>query len=389
MGSLLVALFLQFAPLVRTLEPAVVGVLQPVLVLLRWATAAAAVAGGAHALSGATGLTSPSTARGTNGVSMSYRAGITSDISAAKSYTARDLPPGLTLTSRTGGIISGTPTTSGVFSSQITGWKNNPPGGDSFTATVTFTIVDIAPGISVQPQPKTATEGGTVTFTVTATGTGLTYRWLHDDLELANATGSTLTLNPVKLSDAGNYQVRVVNTGGSLFSANALLTVNPGAVPPIFTALSLNQTVHEDETVTLTATATAGATTPTLIWTLAGTPIPGATASPLVLPAITPAKAGTYRAVASANGLSTTSAPVVVSVVAPLRLRGVTPGESQVVVRSDAIAGRHYFLESAPTGTSTHWQPVADAVAAGTSIDLTDPMPDPEVRIYRVRVESF
>lgn len=390
MGSLLVALFLQFAPLVRTLEPAVVGVLQPVFLLLRWATAAAAVAGGAHALSGATGLTSASTVRGTNGVSMSYRVGITSgEHGSAKSYSATGLPPGLTVTSRSGGIISGTPTASGVFNSRVTGWENNPPSGNSFTATVIFTIVDVAPGISTQPQPNTVTEGGSVTFTVVATGTSLTYRWLHDDLELANATGSSLTLNAVKLSDAGNYQVRVVNSGGSILSAKALLTVNPGAVPPVFTSLSPSPTVHETETVTLTATATAGATTPTLIWTLAGIPIPGATASPLVLPAITAAKAGTYRAVASANGLSTTSAPVVVSVVAPLRVQGITPGETQVVIRSDAISGRRYFLESAPIGTSTLWQPVADAVAAGTSIDLTDPMPDPEVRIYRVRVGSF
>lgn len=390
MGSLLVALFLQFAPLVRTLEPAVVGVLQPVFLLLRWATAAAAVAGGAHALSGATGLTSASTVRGTNGVSMSYRAGITSDThGSGKSYSATGLPPGLTVTSRSGGIISGTPMAAGVFSSRVTGWQNNPPSGNSYTATVTFTIVDGAPGISVQPQPQTVTEGSSVTFTVTATGSGLTYRWLHDDLELANATGSSFTLNAVKPSDAGNYQVRVVNSGGSILSAKALLTVTPGAEPPVFTSVSPSPTVHEEETVTLTATATAGATTPTLIWTRAGNPIKGATASPLVLPAITAAKAGTYRAVASANGLSTTSAPIVVSVVSPLRLQGVTAGEAQVVVRSDAIVGRRYFLESAPIGTPALWQPVANAVATGTSIDLTDALPDPEVRIYRVRVESF
>jgi len=389
-GSLLVALFLQFAPLIRTIEPAVVGVLQPVFLLLRWATAAAAVAGGAHALSGATGLTTPSTARGTNGVSMSYRAGITSDAhGAGKSYSATGLPPGLTVTSRSGGIISGTPNTAGTFSSRITGWENNPPGGNSYTATVTFTIVDVAPGISVQPQPRTVTEGGSVTFTVTGTGTGLTYRWLRDDLELANATASSLTINPVKLSDAGNYQVRILNSGGSILSAKALLTVNPGAVPPISTALSLNQMVHEGETVRLTATATAGSTTPTLIWTQDGTPVPGANASPFVLSTITPAKAGTYRAVASANGLSTTSGPVVVNVVPPLRILSVLPAPTKVEVNSGSILGRRYVLESTSLGTPTVWQPLTNAIADGTSIRLTDPLPDPNARIYRVRVEAF
>ncbi len=389
-GSLLVALFLQFAPLVRTLEPAVVGVLQPVFLLLRWATAAAAVAGGAHALSGATGLTTASTVRGTNGVSISYRAGITSDAQGtAKSYSATGLPPGLTVTSRSGGIISGTPTTPGTYDSQITGWKNNPPSGNSFTATVTFTIVDVAPGISEPPQPRTVTEGASVTLTVTATGTGLIYRWLHEDLELANATGPSLTLNPVKFSDAGNYQVRVLNTGGSILSAKALLTVTPAIVPPVFTVLSPSPTVYEGETVTLSATATAKGTTPTLFWTFAGTPIPGATASPLVLPALTPAQTGTYRAIASANGLSSTSAPVVVSIAAPLRVQAIIPGASQVVVRSDAIAGRRYLLESAPTLTSAVWHSVARGAAVGTSIELTDPTPDPEFRIYRVRAESF
>lgn len=387
-SSLLVALFLQFAPLVRTIEPAVTGLLQPVFILLRWATAATAIAGGAHALSGATGLTTANTVRGTNGAPLNYRAGITSDShGAAKSYSATSLPPGLTVSSRTGGIISGTPNRAGVYAARVTGWENSNATGNSYTATVTFTIVDLAPAISAQPQPATVTEGDPVTFSVTATGGTLTYRWLHDDLEIANATNATYSIAAAKLSDAGNYQVRIQNSGGTLFSAKVLLTVNPGAKPPTFTALSPNVIAHEGESTILSATATAPGAAPTLAWSFEGNPLPNATGNTLSLTQLTPANAGAYRAIATANGLSVTSAPIAVVVTSALRIANTVTDASGLTVTLSTVNGRRYLLESASDPTATLWQTRAQATASGASLQLTDPDLTAETRFYRVRTE--
>ena len=388
-GSLLVALFLQFAPLVRTIEPAMAGVLQPVFMLLRWAAAASAVAGGAHALSGATGLTSSSTFRGTNGVPLApYRAQIVSDShGAARSYSATSLPPGLRISSITGGNISGTPTNSGVYSTRVTGWENSNATGRSFTATVTFTVVDQAISITGQPQPATVDAGQPVTFSVTATGTTLSYRWLHDDLEIAGATNSTFSIASVKGTDAGNYQVRISNDIGTTLSTKALLTINVPAQPPTFTSISPSFSVHEGDNASISAVATATGAAPTLSWTFNGTPVGGVTGSPLALSRVSPAQGGTYRAIAIANGLSTTSAPVVLTVLSPLQILTSSADDSRFTLTVGTINGRRYFLETASDPTASSWQPVTSAVATGSTLELTDPDRAPVVKTYRVRAE--
>ena len=388
-GSLLVALFLQFAPLVRTIEPAMAGVLQPVFMLLRWAAAASAVAGGAHALSGATGLTSSSTFRGTNGVPLApYRAQIVSDShGAARSYSATSLPPGLRISSITGGNISGTPTNSGVYSTRVTGWENSNATGRSFTATVTFTVVDQAISITAQPQPATVDAGQPVTFSVTATGTTLSYRWLHDDLEIAGATNSTFSIASVKGTDAGNYQVRISNGIGSTLSTKALLTINVPAQPPTFTSISPSFSVHEGDNASISAVATATGAAPSLTWSFNGTPVGGVTGSPLALSRVSPAQGGTYRAIATANGLSTTSAPVVLTVLSPLHILTSSADDSRFALTVGTINGRRYFLETASDPTATSWQPVTSAVATGSTLELTDPDRAPVVKTYRVRAE--
>ena len=383
--ALLMALFLQFAPLVRTIEPAVAGVLQPVLLLLRWASAATAVAGGAHALSGATGLVTATTVRATNGIATTSRAQITSnDHGNAQSYSATGLPPGILVTSSTAGIISGTPTQAGTFSTLVTGWENSNRTGRSYTASVTFTVVETAPTITSPPASTNILEGRSVTLSVTATGTSLAYRWLHNGIEIPTGTSATLTLNPVKLSDAGDYQVRVQNTGGAILSATAKLTVTPAAIPPTFTVQPNGRSVHTGENLTLTANATAASGSVTYSWTKDGAVIPGTNPS-LVLNALSAAQAGSYRAIATANALSATSAPAVVTVVGPLST-SVVPASAGFKVQINSIAGRQYFLESATDPAAASWTPVANSNAAGASLQLTDTNNTPEVRLYRARV---
>ncbi|MEP6664490.1 MAG: immunoglobulin domain-containing protein, partial [Verrucomicrobiota bacterium] len=97
-------------------------------------------------------------------------------------------------------------------------------------------ILVTAPGIATQPQSRTNNAGTTATFTVEATGTApLIYQWKKNDENLSNggnisgATSATLTLSNVNGSDAANYTTTISNSGGSLDSAVATLTV---IVPP-------------------------------------------------------------------------------------------------------------------------------------------------------------
>ncbi|MDR3228727.1 MAG: immunoglobulin domain-containing protein [Puniceicoccales bacterium] len=82
-----------------------------------------------------------------------------------------------------------------------------------------------APVITADPADASAREGGAATFSATATGESRTYQWLHNGTVIEGETASTLTLRQVLLADAGTYQVRVTNAGGSDISEPATLTV--------------------------------------------------------------------------------------------------------------------------------------------------------------------
>ena len=88
-------------------------------------------------------------------------------------------------------------------------------------ASMTLAAGQVEPAFTTQPTSQTGTPGGNVTFTVAATGTApLAYQWYKDGSEVAGATGSSLTISGVKLSDGGSYQaaVRNVATGISAVS---------------------------------------------------------------------------------------------------------------------------------------------------------------------------
>ena len=79
-------------------------------------------------------------------------------------------------------------------------------------ASMTLAAGQVEPAFTTQPTSQTRTPGGNVTFTVAATGTApLAYQWYKDGSEVAGATGSSLTISGVKLSDGGSYQAAVRN----------------------------------------------------------------------------------------------------------------------------------------------------------------------------------
>jgi hypothetical protein len=94
----------------------------------------------------------------------------------------------------------------------------------------------VSPSISVHPMSQTVHQHDSVSFSVSAAGTpSLNYQWfkgpnpLSDGGNVSGAQSSTLTLNPVALSDAGTYSVTVSNACGSAPSNPATLTVRCAA----------------------------------------------------------------------------------------------------------------------------------------------------------------
>lgn len=82
-----------------------------------------------------------------------------------------------------------------------------------------------APTITTHPASQSVALGGTVTFSVTASGTTpFTYQWRKNEQPINAATSSTLTLSNVQSTDAGNYDVIVTNSVGSVTSNAATLT---------------------------------------------------------------------------------------------------------------------------------------------------------------------
>jgi hypothetical protein len=107
--------------------------------------------------------------------------------------------------------------------------------GSSNSPVATLTVLN-APQITGQPQDQTVGIGSNVTFTVAATGSSpLSYQWYYNGTVLNTATGSTLALNGVTLSQAGVYSVSVSNLVGVATSRDAILVVQASgscAPPP-------------------------------------------------------------------------------------------------------------------------------------------------------------
>lgn len=226
--SLLLAVGLQLLPITRIFlaTPAVTG--SSFAVVPAWLGGLAALMGSYNALSGAsTRITSPGTAKGTNGVPFSYR--ITVGPQSANRFSAAPLPAGLTC-GTSSGRITGTPTQTGVFNVLLTA---SDGGRASRTVTKTLALTILAdgnsaapPSIVSQPTSQTGTVGGGATLTVVATGVGpLSYQWRHANVMVAGGTNSTLTLANLTTNQAGSYTVIVANQWGSATSAVATLTV--------------------------------------------------------------------------------------------------------------------------------------------------------------------
>jgi hypothetical protein len=80
----------------------------------------------------------------------------------------------------------------------------------------------IRTSFSLQPCP-----GDAVSLSLPLSAGSVSYQWAFNGTDISGATGNIYNINPVALSDSGNYTVRMAVTGCSVLSAPMVL--NPGA----------------------------------------------------------------------------------------------------------------------------------------------------------------
>ncbi len=153
------------------------------------------------------------------------------------------------------------------------------------------------PQIAQHPQTATACEGQSANFSLTATSdTPLSYQWRKDGTNISGATDPVYSIPVVALTDSGSYDCVVTNSGGSVDSNDATLTVSTA---PAITSHPSNLTKCVGQSASLQVAA-AG---PDLAyqWRKNGVNIPGAASDSFTVAAVTQADASNYVCLVS-NG---------------------------------------------------------------------------------------
>ena len=263
--SLLLAAALQVLPIVRAALPVAESAANLFAVVFRWAAGVAAALGGVQAVSGAsTVITNPLSTNIVEGRSFTLR--LTTGPNQAHYWTATGLPSGLSLVGTNGSTfweITGAPTVAGTFNVPLTA-KDQANSGPSLTCTGTLVLNITAgtgpPVITTQPASQTAAAGQNVTFFVVAGGSSpFTYQWRFQSGNLSGQTASNLVLNAVTSANTGNYDVIVNNSGGSVTSAVATLTVGGAVTPPTITTQPQSRTNTAGDVASFSITVSSAA----------------------------------------------------------------------------------------------------------------------------------
>jgi hypothetical protein len=236
--------------------------------------------------------------------------------------------------------------------------------GSVTSAVATLTVL-VPPGITTQPQNQTVIQDNSASFSVVASGTTpFTYQWYFNGSSLGGgAQSSTLTLNAVAPSNAGNYSVVVANAGGSVTSVVATLTV---LVPPGIQTQPNSQTVTQGQNASFSVVANGSALL-SYQWSLNTTALLGATSSTLTLTNAQTTDAGSYMVVVTNAAGSVTSAVATLTVLVP---PGITTRPQSLTVTQGQSAS-FSVVASGTAPLSYQWSFNSTALSGATSTTLT------------------
>jgi len=97
--------------------------------------------------------------------------------------------------------------------------------GSALSSNAVLTVQAL-PVITAAPASVITNVGAAITFSVAASGVGqLSYQWRYNGTSIAGATGTSFTRTNVQTFQAGSYSVLVSNSGGTVASQPAVLSV--------------------------------------------------------------------------------------------------------------------------------------------------------------------
>lgn len=222
-----------------------------------------------------------------------------------------------------------------------------------------------------QPVDRNVTEGDATTFGVgTVTGTTpLVYQWFKDDAPIEGATGPTLTIPVVLVTDAGGYRVEITNaTGAKAVSRTAQLTTT--ALPVSFSneADPVDRTILQGESTTFTV-GVIGSPVLTYQWFKNEGPIEGATAAELTINNAAFGDAGQYSVTVSNRLGAVTSRKAYLSVLAdtyaPLVAQAAGSSHKVVVTFSEPV-------DAASANTAANYTLSGGATVQSAALDPVD-----------------
>lgn len=190
--------------------------------------------------------------------------------------------------------------------------------------------------ITAPLQSQVALVGGEAVFSVTASGTApITYQWRRNSAPLQGATSATLTLSPITINSAGDYDVVITNTVNSVTSTPVALEVISGTTPRIV-GQPASKLAATGAPVEFSVLAVA-APPVKYQWLKNGKPVAGATASIYRIPAAALSHAGAYS-VAVTSTTTTTSNVAELGVVTQTTSSQTLAGNANVTIKA-ATAG--------------------------------------------------
>ena len=211
-----------------------------------------------------------------------------------------------------------------------------------------YLTVLLPPSINTQPQDQSVPAGTNTTFSVSATSANgsISYQWYFNGTNIPWAQAASMTLTNVQATNTGGYYAILSNTGGSVTSRVAQLTVQTTA--PWFVNPLASQTVPIGANVTFDPTA-RGSAPLSFQWQLNGTNLPGATSATFNIPNAQTNNNGPYLVIVTNNYGSSTSAVATLIVQNPVQITGQPASQA-------ALLGSNATFTVTATGTALNYQ---------------------------------
>jgi len=232
----------------------------------------------------------------------------------------------------------------------------------------------------ISPSPLLARPGASVTLSVGGVDEqGLAYQWYKDGVALGGATGPTLSVRFLQVSDLGCYGVEVNSMAGGGYAQARLLSEGPPVI------LSQPASANCQSGGTLTLSVSGSSYLPTVYqWFKDGVAVDGAVSAELTLSSFSDAKAGAYWVVMTSAAGSVRSATARVGLEnAPLSNLSVRGRSSELQVGFVAGGGpRSLLLRAVGPGLAAFGlggllaDPVEELHHAVANLDLIDDLND-------------